>query len=207
MSVLNKLSSTLNRRDEVPNQDLARELADKNDVEGLAEIAKNLHNRDKRIQTDCIKVLYETGYIKPELISEYTLDFIALLSHKNNRMTWGAMIALSVIAHLKAEEIFEHIDLIKNTIDQGSVITKDSGINALSIVASFNDAYSDEIFPYLLNHLDTCRPKDIPLHADSISRAMNETNKGVLLNVLREREGELSKSQKARVNRLIKNMK
>ncbi len=79
MSVLNRLASSLNRRDEVPNQELARELASRKDKTGIREIAENLWNKNKDIQADCIKVLYEIGYIEPGLIAGYVEDFVKLL--------------------------------------------------------------------------------------------------------------------------------
>jgi hypothetical protein len=43
-------------------------------------------------------VLYELGYLAPELIADYVGDFIKLLKHENNRIDWGGMIALSTVA-------------------------------------------------------------------------------------------------------------
>ena len=71
MSVINRLATTLGRRDDVPNRELARELAETKAVEDIRELVANLQNRDRKIQSDCIKVLYEVGYIAPELIAEY----------------------------------------------------------------------------------------------------------------------------------------
>ena len=42
MSVIDKLAYSLGRRDEVPNQELARDLAAKRDKAGIREIAENL---------------------------------------------------------------------------------------------------------------------------------------------------------------------
>ncbi len=50
MSALNQIAHFQNRRDEHPNQALARELADKNDREGIREIAENLWNKEKNIR-------------------------------------------------------------------------------------------------------------------------------------------------------------
>ena len=86
MSILNRLASLQNRRDEVPNQELARDLATRRDETGIREIAENLWNKDKNIQADCIKVMYEIGYIEPGLIAFYAGDFIKLLKSKNNRL-------------------------------------------------------------------------------------------------------------------------
>jgi hypothetical protein len=56
------------------------------DEQGIREIAENLCNKNKNVQSDCLKVLYEIGYINPELIAGYTGDFLKLLKSKNNRM-------------------------------------------------------------------------------------------------------------------------
>src|SRR6266545_6708403 len=98
MSVLNQLASSLGRRDETPNQELARDLAAKKDRKGIRELAENLWNKDKNIQADCIKVLYEVGAIEPKLIASYADDFVRCLRSRNNRLVWGGMTALTEVA-------------------------------------------------------------------------------------------------------------
>jgi hypothetical protein len=65
MSVLNEIAYFQNRRDEIPNQELAGKLVTEQNQDGICEIAENLGNKDKNIQNDCIKVLYEIGHRKP----------------------------------------------------------------------------------------------------------------------------------------------
>ena len=84
-------------------------LAQTRNAADIREIAENLWNKEPNIQSDCLKVLYELGYLAPELIADYADDFLKLLKHRNNRMVWGGMIALSTIATLKADEIFAHL--------------------------------------------------------------------------------------------------
>ena len=90
MNVIDKLASSLNRRDEVPNQELAKQIAVKKDKKAVAELIEYLNNKSKDIQNDCIKV-YEVGEISSALIANYANNFIELLNHKNNRLQWGAM--------------------------------------------------------------------------------------------------------------------
>jgi hypothetical protein len=52
MSILTKLASSLNRRDEVPNQELAKQIAKTNDTKGVKELFENLNNKSKGIQND-----------------------------------------------------------------------------------------------------------------------------------------------------------
>src|SRR5574340_1282096 len=94
MSALERIAYLQKRRDEIPNQELARDLARKKDRKGIQEIAANLWNTDRNIQADCIKVLYEIGYIDPKLVAEYAGDFVKLLGSKNNRLVWGGMIEI-----------------------------------------------------------------------------------------------------------------
>jgi hypothetical protein len=204
MSVLNQIAHFQGRQDEVPNQQLARQLAESRDQDGIQEIAANLWNPNSDIASDCVKVLYEVGYLAPELIASYAEDFIKLLKSKNNRLVWGGMLALSTIAPLKADTIFQHLPEIQRAMQQGSVITVDNGVKTLALAAAGDLARSQVIFPYLLDHLRTCRPKDVPQHAESTLPAVNDGNKGEFIAVLEERVGDLSASQAARVRKVIR---
>ena len=86
MSIIGKLASSLNRRDEVPNQELAKLIVYKNDKKAVKELVENLNNKGKAIQNDCIKVLYEIGERKPTMVGNYAKEFITLLDSKNNRL-------------------------------------------------------------------------------------------------------------------------
>lgn len=187
MSVLNRIAYFQNRRDEVPNQELARELAEKKDEDGIREIAENLWHENQNVRSDCLKVLYEIGYLDPELIADYVDDFLRLLKSRNNRLVWGSMIALSTIAAIRAVEIYPHVEEIKRVMDHGSVITRDNGVKILAAIASKNDQYQEVIFPYLLKHLETCRPKDVPQHAESIVVVVSVRNKDEFVRVLEKR--------------------
>ncbi len=46
----------------MPNQELARELAERKDRVGIGEIARNLRHEGRNVQSDCLKVLYEIGW-------------------------------------------------------------------------------------------------------------------------------------------------
>ena len=204
MSVLDKIAHFQNRRDEVPNQELAKELAEKKNRKGVREIAENLWNENPNVQSDCLKVLYEIGYLDPELIADYAGDFLKLLKSRNNRLVWGSMIALSTVATIKADEIYEHHEEIRKVMEKGSVITVDNGVKTLALVAAGNDARRKKLFPYLLRYLETCRPKDVPQHAEKIVVAVNAKNKGEFIKVLEKRMADMTGSQTARVKRVIK---
>ena len=203
MSVVNKIAYFMDRKDEALNQALARELTENSNAEGVQEIAENLFNSNEAISNDCIKVLYEAGYSKPEMIAAYVNDFIKLLKSKNNRMVWGAMLALSTVVIIAADEIYRSIDAIYQAMEEGSVITIDNGVKVLAGVAAHDEAYNKSIFPYLINHLKTCRPKEIGQHAESTFIAVNQTNREEYISALLGREGSLTSAQKERCKKLI----
>jgi len=204
MSILNRLAHSLGRRDEVPNQELARDLAAKKDKKGIREIAENLWNKDKNIQADCIKVLYEIGSIEPKLIADYAEDFAKLLKSRNNRLVWGGMTALADVAKANPDLVFQHFDAIKKAKETGSVITVDNAISTLAWTAAGNRKYNTAIFPYLLKHLSYCRPKEVPQHAEKSLPAVNTGNKTEFIKVLEKRMEDVSGSGLARVKKVIK---
>lgn len=204
MSVVSLLASQLSRKDEMPNIELAHQLANEENDTAIEEIIINLSNKDKNIQHDCIKVAYEIGQVKPELISKYALTFIALLKSRNNRLVWGAMTALSTIAEAASDTIMIHLEALKSALQEGSVITVDKGILTLAKLAAVNKENNAEIFPLLLEHLKQCRPKEIPQHSESILIAVTDEYKEQFLHVLRAREQYLTAPQLKRVKKIYK---
>lgn len=156
------------------------------------------------LSKDGFKVAYEIGQVKPELISKYALTFIELLKSRNNRLVWGGMTALATIAEVASETIMAHLNTLKSAMKIGSVITIDKGVLTLAKLATVSKENNDVIFPFLLHHLENCRPKEIPQHSESTLLAVTDENKEKLLNVLRKREKYLTAPQLKRVKKFIK---
>ena len=204
MSTLGKIAYYQNRRDEVPNQELARELAASKDSAGIQEIADNLWNKNKNVRSDCLKVLYEIGYVDSQLIAGYVGDFLKLLGSKDNRMVWGAMIALATVASIRPQEIWQQVDAVIAAVQHGSLITVVWGVRALATVAAADSAYSAKIFAMLLTQLKTCIPRDVPTHAESMLCAVNQGNKTEFTTALTARQAEMTPSQLARLKKVLK---
>jgi len=206
MSVLDKIAFFQNRRDEVPNQQLAKELAQTENIAGIKEIAENLQNKNQNVQSDCLKVLYEIGYLKPDLITDYIHDFLTLLKSKNNRMVWGAMIALATIADKKPNEIYAKIGDVTVAMNKGTLITLVWGTRVLAKVAAADKNYKQKILPLLLTQLKKCLPRDVPIHAESILPVIDAENKQAFLIILESRKMEMNSSQIARLKKVTKNL-
>ena len=204
MSIYSKLASAQGRRDEEPNKELGRELVKSGDRAAIEEIAKGLWQEEKAIRTDCIAVLEEIGQIEPALISPYVEDFIKLLESKQNRLVWQAMINLALIAELCPVEIYNALETIKSAMEKGSVITVDNGVKVLARTAASNQEYQDEITPYLLDIIRTCRAKSVPQYAESIQMAIPAKIEPVFLEILVSRLPEMSTAQQKRIKKLLK---
>jgi hypothetical protein len=206
MCALSKIAFFQNRRDEVPNQQLAKGLAETENKAGIKEIAENLEHKNKSVQSDCLKVLYEIGYLKPDLIADYADTFLDLLRSKTNRMVWGAMIALATIADKKPTPIHQQLNLITTTIDKGTLITVVWGIKTLAKLAATNQTYKQQITPYLMKQLKTCIPRDVAMHAEHILVAIDQTSKQEFLKIIEIRKPEMTPSQLARLRRVTKKL-
>lgn len=203
MSLLTRLASGQDRKDEELNKALGRELAETRNTEGLDKIAENLFHKNKRVQADCLSVLEQVGLLAPELIESYVADFIKLIFGRNNRLVWASMINLALIADRKPREIFDHFDDIVKVIDKGSVITQDNGIKTLAKVASTSPEHREAISPYLMKQLKSCRPKSVAQYGESIRWAIDETNQKEYLAILNDRAERLTPPQQRRVRKLI----
>lgn len=207
MSVLNKLAYALNRRDEVPNQELADAIVKKKDRKGVEELVLNLGNKNKSIQSDCIKTLYEIGERDPGLLSGQIKAFVTLLDHSNNRMVWGGMSALARIAPTDPSGIYKHLAKIMEAADKGSVITKDNAVRILITLAD-DKRYSEEALSFLLDQLRNCPTNQLPMYAESAIDVMRLKYKDDFIRVLTKRIPEIEKETKQkRVENVIKKLK
>jgi len=206
MSILNKLATSLNRRDEVPNQELAAEIAAKNNKAAIRELIDNLSNKSKDIQHDCIKVLYEAGERKPELITGYLETFLELLHHKNNRLQWGAMTALHAIALKDPKIIYHSLSKIMDAADKGSVITRDYAVKILIQLSSVKQ-YADDTFLLLNEQLLGCPSNQFPMYAEYTASVITEKNKKIFIHTITSRLKDLEKdSQRKRIEKIIKKL-
>lgn len=203
MGVMDQIASALDQKVDIPNIALAEKLSQSGDRYGVQELVSHLDDIDKSVQSDCIKVLYEIGYRNPMLIADFVEDFLGLLSSRNKRLVWGGMIALSTIASLKADILFQHFDQIQKAVETGSVITTDAGIKALSLVADVSPEYHHKIFPDLLTRLRSCRSKSVARYSEFVAMAVTPESLSDFVTALKKRYPDLSPSQLRRVRKVI----
>ncbi|MES2779020.1 MAG: hypothetical protein V4651_03885 [Bacteroidota bacterium] len=203
MTILTKLSSSLNRRDEVPNRELAKGIATAKDKKAVQELVENLSSKNKDIQNDCIKVLYEIGTLNPALIAPFAADFVALLDSKNNRLQWGAMTALHTIAQENPKIIYNALAKIIAVADQGSVITNDHCVGILLKLCRVK-AYEKDAFSLLIERLMIAPTNQLPMYAEQVLPIIQASNKVLFIKTLSARLGDIEKDTKRkRVEKVI----
>jgi hypothetical protein len=206
MTVLNKLATAQNRRDEAVNQALAREIVRQGDGAAVRELVDGLSSKDKNIQSDCIKVLYEVGEKAPHLIAGYRSLFCDLLDSKNNRLVWGAMTALDQIALADPKGVFAALGKICRVAADGSVITRDHAVGILTKLGAMKP-YAKACLPLLIDILKTSPSNQLPMYAEMSLAVASDKNKASLHKVISARLGQLEKeSQKKRVLKVLKRL-
>jgi len=175
-----------------------------NDKKAVKELVENLNNKDKNIQSDCIKVIYEIGVLKPKLVIDFSKDLISLLESKNNRLQWGAMTALNSITDEIPKEIYKALEKIIAAADKGSVITNDHCVGILIKLCSKNE-YSEDAFVLLNGRLKRSPTNQLPMYAENALPIINQKNKAQFIKTLSARIGEIEKdSKRKRIEKVIK---
>ena len=207
MSVLDKLATSLKRNDEMPNQELAKQIVLENDQKAIKELIINLNNPDKNIQSDCIKVLYEIGEENPSLIAEYADEFIEVLNRNNNRLIGGAMTALDALTFENPTTVYLGLAKIIETANKGSVITKDHTVNILIKLCSLKQ-YSDKAFALLIEQLKSCPNNQLPMYSENATKIINNKSKAeVFIKTLSSRLDQVEKdSKRKRIEKVIKQL-
>jgi hypothetical protein len=206
MSIINQLASSLDRRDEIPNQELAKRIIENNDNNAIQELVNHLKDKNKNIQNDCIKVLYEVGEQKPEMIAGHAQIFIDLLDNKSNRLVWGAMTAIDCITLDEPKTVYPVLKKLIDIADNGSVITRDHLVSILIKLASKKE-YAEDAFSLLDEQLMICPTNQLPMYAENLMPIINDHNKRVFITTLSSRLPEIEKeSKRKRVEKVIKKL-
>lgn len=202
--VLARLASALGRGDEKPNQELAADLAASGNDNDIAVLAQALATAAKPLRHDAIKVLYEIGALRPDLIAPYAQAFLAALKSRDNRIVWGALTALDTLAATVPELIAAHLSDILDAADQGSVIAKDKAVSMLSTLAANGNSFA---WDRLLAILRTSADNQTPMYAEQALRAAPMQNAEALADIVRMRAGAIAQSAKrSRLEKVLRKL-
>jgi hypothetical protein len=206
MAIVDKLASSLGRRDEAPNQELAATIVRNKDKKAITELVDLMSSAGESIQGDSIKVLYEVAEKAPLLVSAHSSFFLRLLDHKSNRVVWGAMTALDAMTSLDPHGIHPHLGKILKVANAGSVITKDHTVGILIQLAAVKK-YHAEAMALLKDAIKTCAPNQLGMYAERTLPVISENYKKEFSTLLSKRIRDLEKpSQVKRIEKILKKL-
>ena len=126
------------------------------------------------------------------------------------------MITLSTIVGIAAHQIYPHAAEIQQVMMRGAItshlrppqvgagVTTDAGILALSRMAATGDDRRAALRPCLFDLLRSCRPSDVPRHAERILMAVGVSSKVEFLAILQARLQHLTPAQLTRLTKVMR---
>ena len=206
-NVIHQIAHSLGRNDEEPNIRLAEKISQSANEADVREVVSLLEHKTSAVRSDGIKVMYEIAERNANLVLPYISTLIALLAHRDNRMKWGAMSALSAISNVKPAKLADHLAVIVDAMDNGSVITRDHGIYILTNVAKLK-AHHEDCTELLLDQLQHAPLNQVPMYAEKIVSVLTKPYFKRVENILTSRKDVLAiSSKKKRIDKLLKQLK
>lgn len=207
MTIQHKLATAQKRRDEMPNQMLARDISERKDTAAIGELIKLLQGKDKDYRHDSIKVLYEVGALNADLITPHFEILLSTLSSKDNRLQWGAMTAIYHLTPTNPALVYEALPTLLEAAKKGSVITKDNAMKAL-IALAVTDSYRNDMQPLLLEQLKMALPNQLPMYAELALTVVSNSEKETFAHILQLRLSDLKKaSAQKRLQKVIQKLR
>jgi hypothetical protein len=202
--IIDRLSSSQGDSDNGANIALAEDIVRARDAHAVRELVEHLHDKNKRLQSDCIKTLYEIGEREPKLIAGYVDEFAVLLLSKNQRLVWGAMCSLDGCASANAKSVYLHLASILKAAEGESVIARDHAVSILSKLCKAG--HDTECFPILLDILRDAPVNQVPSYAETAASVVTKENRSKLAEVITLRLKDVAE-HKPKVKRLEKVLK
>lgn len=205
MSIQNHLAYSLNRKDQKPNKELASHIATEDDestVEALVAFINS--NPIKRARMDAILTLAYIAEENPNLMVSCLGFFVDKLGDPVNRVAWGSMIALSHLATLRKQEIFDSLPNIIDAMDRGSVVARDHGFKIM-VTLYADDRFREDVFLLILEQLAKAPSNQLGQYAERLMSVLERKHVNRLIEVLEERKEDVV--NESHIKRLHKNLK
>ena len=204
LDIIDRFSSSQGRRDQGPNQELAAEIVEQKDLTLLGKVLEVIDlNPSERIVNDAVMTLMAISEQDPNLLATSVPIWLDLLKSRSNRQVWGSMVILSHLAPLKYSELRQHLLLILESMDMGSVVGRDHGY---SILCEFYRHDKDkEIWPLMTEQLLKSPPNQFGQYIEKTMEVLRKQDREELIRILEIRLDELDHPNHRK--RALKNLK
>jgi len=182
--LLNRLAVSVQRLDDVPNLELAADIVLCDDAEAL------------RILVSVI-----------ELVQPLADRLIAMCEESQKEMLPYTMYALSPLAHLHAETLWDMRDLFWLALTDLTLpasMAQAGSVRLLSALCAAGPDYARTLAGGLVDLLGKCMPKDVAFFAESVLPALGTAHSHRAKPVLDRRMKELMPAEVARLRRAVR---
>lgn len=205
MSIQDHLAFSLGRKDQGPNKKLAAEIANNHDEQQLKQLITFFDSKPhKELQKDCSLTIAWIAELNPSMVTPYTPYLIGKLSDPINRVIWGSMMALSEIAPLVLDPIYDALPAIIDAMDSGTVVTRDHGYRIL-IALYQSEHYQEDALIFILEQLMKAPSNQLGQYAERLIEVVNKSHVNRIIEVLEERRNDVTNEH--HLKRLNKNLK
>jgi hypothetical protein len=126
-----------------------------------------------------------------------------LTQSKNARLVWGALTALDYAAHHAPDAVWPLRDSLERGLDNGSVISRDHAVRALSALARSSPARAKAVAPLLSAALAAGRPKDLARLAGDVLPALPAKARADAVKALTKRLASVAPSSRRKLEALL----
>ncbi len=203
-NVVDQFSSSLDHRDQGPNEVIAQQIVDEEGGKLLEKVTQVIHGKyTTRIKNDAVMVLMAVSRIHPGILVNQMDLFIQLLDSKSNRQVFGSMIALANIAPLVREKIKPHLAKILQAMDEGTVVTRDHGFTILTEL--YKDDPSGDLLTLINEQILNAPSNQVGQYTEKFMEVVRKEDVSAFVEALEARAQELTNEH--HLKRLGKNLK
>ncbi|MBI1944732.1 MAG: hypothetical protein HYS27_03495 [Deltaproteobacteria bacterium] len=205
--LLNRLAVSVQRLDDVPNLELAADIVQCDDADALRILVAVIERHDDHHAPDAARVIFEVGTRAPELLQPLADRLIAMCEDSQKEMLPYTMYALSPIAHLHSETLWDMRDLFWSALTDLTLpasMAQAGSVRLLSALCAAGPDYARTLAGGLVDLLGKCMPKDVAFFAESVLPALGTAHSHRAKPVLDRRMKELMPAEVARLRRAVR---
>ena len=205
--LLGRLAVSMQRADDMPNLELAAEIVQTDDVEALRILVSVLERHDDQHASDASRVIFEVGTRAPQLLQLHAERLLAMCEDSQKEMLPFTMYALSPVAHLHAESLWDMRDLFWSALTDLTLpasLAQAGAVRLLSALCAAGPDYARTLAGGLVDLLGKCMPKDVAFFAESVLPALGTAHSHRAKPVLDRRMKELTPAEVARLRRAVR---
>lgn len=203
MPIQDHLSSSIDRRDQEPNKQLAVRIATgEYQVKELIDFLKTQPKR--QFQQDAILTLAYTAEKNATLVAPYGEFLSRQLDSKFNRVVWGSMIALSHLTKVIPELLFHSLSVILQTMETSTVVARDHGFKILIGLYTL-DEYQDQVTPLIAEQIQIAPDNQFGQYTERWMEVIIPKHRNQLIAIMEQKRQELTNA--IHLKRLDKNLR